>query len=541
MGSEVAQSLEGGLVPLKYGHAAQDAIFPDGSIPGVFAVARADPHRVAIVEPDGTRVTFAELVASVDRVSAKLSKIGLKRGDVVAGLIDNCIEYFELILATFQSGMYYVPLNTRLSARDIEFIVRDCTARVLVAHSGYTRSLMPVVSSLPYARFAIGEPTPGWKNYGDFSAGGQAKPPAERFAGAVMGYTSGTTGRPKGVQRALHDISPEDSLALTFPFMQQFGLHTGMGPHLVCSPLYHAAPAGFSITCLHLGQTLVLHKRFDAEAVLRDIEQFDVASTHMVPTHFHRLLRLPRAMRESYDVSSLQVVLHAGAPCPVSTKKDMINWFGPIIWEYLASTEGPVSVISPEEWLMHPGSVGKPTSILLLDDDGAPVETGTEGTIYFPAGPMAFSYHNNPDMTAAARHGDFVTVGDIGTLDETGYLYLLDRRSDLIISGGVNIYPAEIEQFYMDHPAVSDIAVIGLPDEEWGQSVLAVIQPVDTVPADDDLRRSLFDFAAEGLASHKRPRRIEFEQTLPRTDAGKLMRREVRDAYMPQVRSVHPR
>lgn len=539
MRGDVVQSVEGDAMPLKDDHAARDAWFPDDTIPGVFAVAAADPHRIAIVEPDGARVTFAELVARVDRVSAGLCDIGLGRGDVVAGMIDNCVEYFELVLATFQLGMYYVPLNTRLSPGDVEYIVGDCAARVLVAHSDYAQSLLSFVGSLPHERFTIGERMPGWKGYGDLVAHGAAKAPDCRSAGAVMGYTAGTTGRPKGVKRLLPEISPEDSLALAFPFMRQFGLRTGMGPHLVCSPLYHSAPAGFSTTCLHLGQTLVLHKRFEAADVLRDIERFDVASTHMVPTHFHRLLRLPQSVRHRHDLSSLQVVLHAGAPCPVATKHAMIDWLGPIIWEYLASTEGPVSVISPEDWLAHPGSVGKPASIRLLAEDGQPVPTGAPGIIYFPAGPMAFSYHNNDEMTAATRHGDFVTVGDIGRLDDEGYLYLLDRRSDLIISGGVNIYPAEVEQFFMAHPSVSDVAVIGVPDEEWGQIVLAVIQPAEGCRADDFLRRLLSEFAADGLASHKRPRRIEFAQTLPRTDAGKMLRREVRDAYLSARKSVH--
>jgi long-chain acyl-CoA synthetase len=521
-------------VPLEQRHAASGvtAEEPVGEIPGVFAVAAADPQRVAIAEPDGTTVTFAELAAGINRVSAGLLRLGLQRGDVVGGLVDNAVEYFELVLATFQLGMYYVPINTRLSARDVEYIVRDSAAKVLVASAKYATALIEVAGSLPYDRFTVDGSAPGWQRYAELAATGPVEPPAERFAGAVMGYTSGTTGRPKGVRRALPDISPEQALALTYPFMRQFGLRTGLGPHLVCSPLYHAAPAGFATTCLHLGHSIVLHKRFDAEATLRDIEGFKVASTHMVPTHFHRLLRLPAPVRERADLSSLAIVLHAGAPCSVATKRSMINWVGPIVWEYLGSTEGPVCVISPQEWLSHPGSVGRPASILLLGEDGEPVGAGAAGTIYFPGGPMAFRYHNNPEMTEAARHGDYVTVGDIGRLDDEGYLYLLDRRSDLIISGGVNIYPAEIEQFFLAHPAVSDIAVIGVSDEEWGQSVLAVIEPADGEEPNDALRQALTEFAAAGLSSHKRPRRIEFDPALPRTEAGKLLRREVRRAYV---------
>jgi len=510
-----------------------------GDIPGLFAVARTDPSRIAIVEPDGPTVTFAALAAKINRVSAGLLSLGLRRGDVVAGMLANSVEQFELTLATFQLGMYYVPLNTRLSPSDVEYIVHDSGAKVLVAHAEYARSLHPLAAALQCGRFVIGESTPEWRPYDELPGVDAAEPPSARFAGAVMGYTSGTTGRPKGVRRALPDITPENSLALTFQFMGQFGLQAGPGVHLVCSPLYHAAPAGFATTSLHLGHTLVLHERFDAEATLRDIERYGVNSTHMVPTHFHRLLRLPPQVRDSYDVSSLDVVIHAGAPCPVEAKQQMIAWFGPIVWEYLGSTEGSVSVITPAEWLAHPGSVGRPASILLLGEDGEPVPTGAAGTIYFPSGPMAFSYHNNPEMTAAARHGDFVTVGDIGKLDEDGYLYLLDRRSDLIISGGVNIYPAEIEQFFMSHPSVSDIAVVGVPDEEWGQSVLAVIQPTEDAAIDEELERSLSEFAIAGLATHKRPRRYVIQRSLPRTEAGKLLRRKVREAFVDQTNSVY--
>jgi long-chain acyl-CoA synthetase len=404
----------------------------------------------------------------------------------------------------------------------------------LVAHSAHATSLEQVSASLPAARYTIGAPVPGWRNFDELGSTEVAWAPLQRFAGAIMGYTSGTTGRPKGVQRALADISPEEALSLSFPFMRKFGFQVGLGPHLVCSPLYHAAPAGFATTCLHLGHTVVLHERFTAEGVLADVGRFQIASTHMVPTHFHRLLRLPQPVRDEADVSSLKVVLHAGAPCSVATKRQMIDWFGPIVWEYLGSTEGPVSVIAPEEWLAHPGSVGRPASILLLGDDGEPVGIGEAGTIYFPAGPMAFSYHNNPEMTEAARRGDFVTVGDIGELDDQGYLYLLDRRSDLIISGGVNIYPAEIEATFQRHPAVADVAVIGIPNEEWGQSILAVIQPVDGESSTDALRDTLMEFAYGELSSHKRPRRIEFERQLPRTEVGKLLRREVRKAFVPE-------
>jgi long-chain acyl-CoA synthetase len=250
----------------------------------------------------------------------------------------------------------------------------------------------------------------------------------------------------------------------------------------------------------------------------------------MVPTHFHRLLALDSAERLSADTTSLKFVVHAGAPCPPDTKRRMMDWWGPILWEYLGSTEGAVSVISPQEWMNHPGSVGRPAEVVLLDDNGDSVGSGAEGTIYFPIGPDGFSYHNDPEKTAAARRGGYITAGDVGRLDEDGYLYVLDRRTDLILSGGVNIYPAEVEAVLIQDPAVSDVAVIGVPHPEWGQSVVAVVEPTAGVPGDDELRDRL-NGACSVLAQYKRPRSFVFTGALPRTEAGKVLRRVLRSTY----------
>jgi long-chain acyl-CoA synthetase len=342
-----------------------------------------------------------------------------------------------------------------------------------------------------------------------------------------MGYTSGTTGRPKGVDRPLSGLEPEEALSRSYGFTQKFGFSTEGGTHLVCSPLYHAAPSGFSTTALHVGHTLVLHRRFDAHRTLADIAMHRVTNTHMVPIHFQRLLALDDSVRQRADTTSLKFVVHAAAPCPIQTKRAMMDWWGPILWEYLGATEGLVSAISPQEWLAHPGSVGKPDVVQLLDGEGNIAGPGEEGTIYFPVGPGEFSYHKDPDKTAAARRGEYLTVGDVGRLDADGYLYVLDRRTDLILSGGVNIYPSEIEAVLIQDPAVADVAVIGRPHDEWGQVVVAVVQRTSGFAGTEAIRHRLAD-ACSVMASYKRPRQFAFTDALPRTETGKIRRRDLR-------------
>ncbi|MFC5821589.1 AMP-binding protein [Nonomuraea harbinensis] len=502
--------------------------------PGFYALALQDPQRLAFIGPQGEETTFGELGAQVNRISHGLRALGVGKEDMVAILVHNGREYIELALATIQLGAYIVPINTHLAPPEVAYIVKDSTAKVLVAHSDLAGHLRSEVGGLPAHRYAIGGEVEGWQPYPELWSGRPEEQPGDRVMGAIMNYTSGTTGRPKGVRRPLSGLSPEQEAPLASKHFYTLGFRK-QGVHLACSPLYHAAPGAFAINALHLGHTVVCHLKFNAEAVLRAIERYKVTTSHMVPTHFHRMLRLPEEVRLRYDVSSLDSLIHAAAPCPVEVKKQMMEWVGPKLYEYLAATEGGMSQVTPEEWLAKPGTVGRPqpgTTLRIVGENGEEVPDGEPGTIYFSNAGQAFEYYNDPGKTAAARLDGMSTVGDFGYLDEDGYLFLLDRRTDLIISGGVNIYPAEIEQFLITHPSVQDIAVIGVPDPDWGQSVLAIVQPSPGVEAGEALAEKLRAYCAEGLASYKRPRRFEFREDFPRTEAGKLQRRKLRDEYV---------
>jgi long-chain acyl-CoA synthetase len=502
---------------------------------GLAEVARRHPGRPAVVTPDGAVLRFGDLAARVDAISHHLRALGLRTGDAVAAVVPNGPEYLELVLATAQIGLYFVPVNRHLSPPEVAFIVGDCGARVLVADAGRVPALPADV--LPAYRFTVRGTAAGWRPYAELGAGQPTSAPEDRTAGSVMAYTSGTTGRPKGVRRALPGVPPEAALTRAQGLIRRYGARPGAGVHLVCSPMYHAAPGSHAVGFLQLGHTVVVEDSFDAETFLADVEAHGVTSTHMVPTHFHRLLALPEATRRRYDTSSLRIVAHAGAPCPVETKRRMLEEWGPVLWEYLGSTEGVVTLVSPQEWPAKPGTVGRPlpgTVVRIVRDDGTDAAPGEPGTIYFgvEGAPPSFSYHGDPEKTAESRRGDLVTAGDSGFVDDDGYVFLLDRRTDLVISGGVNVYPAEVEQHLLTHPAVQDAAVIGVPDAEWGQSVLAVVQPAAGTVADDALRAELDAHCRSGLAAFKRPRRIEFVLDFPRTESGKLQRRRIRDLFV---------
>ncbi|ADP17218.1 AMP-binding enzyme family protein 16 [Achromobacter xylosoxidans A8] len=497
---------------------------------GFYSLASRHPERIAYIEADGTTTTFGKLLDEVNRLSNGLRARGLRRGDAVAVLLKNCQAYFELALATGQLGLYMVPINWHLTAEEIVYILRDSDSKMLIASNEFAPGLAS--AELPAMRFSIEGGERGWGGFDELKA--DSRVPDQRSAGSWMGYTSGTTGRPKGVKRKLADKSPEDVIGNLPDALDLFGVSHDPGCHLVFSPLYHSAPAAWAMMSLHRGHTIVCRNKFDAELALRDIEKYRVSTVHMVPTHFVRLLRLEN--RKKYDVSSLKCVVHAGAPCPIDVKFKMMKWLGPKIWEYLGSTEaGMYSMVGPEDWLSKPGTVGRaaPGTVLrIVDENGQELPAGEVGMIYARSAMTDYSYHNDEEKTRSSRLDDgYATAGDIGTIDEDGFLFILDRRNDLILSGGVNIYPAEIEGRLITHGSVKDVAVIGVSDPEWGQSVLAVIQPADAGSDRAALVQELRAYAAETLAGYKCPGRYEFLDELPRTEAGKLQRNVLRDRY----------
>ncbi len=498
--------------------------------------ARATPDKAAyVMAATCETVTYAELDRRADQGARLLRALGLRRGDGVAVFLDNSPRFFEVVWAAERTGVYCTCLSSKLNAAEAEYIVRDGGCRVLIVSAGVraaAEALAPALADLH--RFACDGEVEGYDRWEAARDAMPAEPLADPQPGSVMLYSSGTTGRPKGVR---HPLSEEAFGANTSPLVRLgVGLY-GFTPDMVYlspAPLHHAAPLRWSSAVQQLGGTVVVMERFDPEEALRLVERHRVTHAQWVPTHFVRMLKLPAEVRARYDLSSLKSVWHAAAPCPIPIKEAMIDWWGPIVHEYYAGTEGNgFCAISAPEWLLHKGSVGRnlTTVTKICGEDGEALPPRTEGAIYF-AGADPFSYHNDPAKTAEAanRHG-WTTLGDVGWLDEEGYLYLTDRKSFMIISGGVNIYPAEIENLLVTHPKVADVAVFGGPHEEMGEEVVAVVQPHDPAEAGEALAAELHAFARAGLSHVKAPRRIDFRAELPRHDTGKLYKRLLRDEY----------
>lgn len=472
---------------------------------GFYEIAADDPKRAALLGTDTT--TYGELLAQVNRASNGLLARGTGQGDAVVTVLRNGLDALTMMLATYQIGAYLVPVNWHFTDEEIAYIVADCGAGIVISPKHLTVA--------------------------DLTAGQPDGAPAHRRAGSMMLYTSGTTGRPKGVRRRLLDLTPEELHPI---LMRKSWTHFGLPPegvHLVCSQLYHSAPYGQAMMALQFGHAIVAPERFDAAETLRLIERHRVTNAFMVPTMFHRLLAVPD--RKEYDLSSLTHLYHGAAPCPPATKQAMIDWLGPVLWEYYGSTEAAVAtMVSSAEWLARPGTVGRALDGMefsVIGEDGEPVPAGQPGLVYI-GGINRFEYHGDPAKTAEAMRGRDYTPGDIGYLDEDGYLFLLDRRTDLIISGGVNVYPAEVEAALLEHPSVADVAVIGVPDSEWGHTVVALVQPVAGVSGGAELTAELLRHCEPRLARLKHPRAIEYRDALPRTPTGKLSRRQVREAYL---------
>jgi long-chain acyl-CoA synthetase len=490
---------------------------------------RTDRDAVAVVDPDGAETTVGALIDRSHRVARSLRALGLRHGDVVAFVLPNSVHVYELWLAATQIGLYVVPVNWHLTASEIAYILEDSETKVVVTDAAHAEIVPPG----PWLRFST-TPVEGWRAWSELAdarGDGPVDPPEDRTAGGVMNYTSGTTGRPKGVRRALPRVAPEPVMTGYAMFLLLFGMKPGEGVQIVGSPLYHTAVLYFSQSALHLGQRLVLVDKWTPEDFLAKIERYRVTNSHMVPTQFVRLLACEG--RERFDVSSLRHMVHGAAPCPVPVKERMLAWWGDCIYEYYAATEGGGTIVRPDEWRARPGTVGRPwqgADVRVFRDDGTEADPREIGTVYIRM-PQTFEYHKDAKKTAEARRTDgYFTVGDAGWLDEDGWLYLSDRKADMIISGGVNIYPAEIESVLVTHPAVLDVAVFGVPDDDWGEQVKAVVEVKPGHEPGPALADDILAYARERLARFKTPKSVDF-MALPRDPNGKLAKRKLRDPY----------
>jgi long-chain acyl-CoA synthetase len=498
--------------------------------------ARTSPDKPAyIMAGSGETVTYGELDARSNQGAHLFRSLGVGKGDAIATFMDNSPRYYEVLWAAQRSGIRFTAISSKLTAGEVEYIVGDCEAKVLITSAGVADVALNVAPLIPGVKLFMVDGAQGpYESFETARASFPTTPIADEGAGGAMLYSSGTTGRPKGVKRPVTGDDPIDQAnGLMMLGMALYGWNPN-SVYLSPAPLYHAAPLGWSMAIHALGGTVILMERFDPEETLRYIQDYKVTTAQWVPTHFVRMLKLPEDVRAKYELSSLHKVFHAAAPCPVPVKRQMIEWWGPIINEYYAGTEGNgFTAISSEEWLTHPGSVGKALmgELKICDEEGDPLPPRSEGTVYF-AGGGVFEYHNDPKKTSESRnkHG-WTTLGDVGWVDEEGYLYLTDRKSFMIISGGVNIYPQEIENLLITHPKVADVAVVGGPHEEMGEQVIAVIQPVDWNEAGDDLAAELNAFARANLSHVKAPRKFDFMAELPRHQTGKLYKRLIRDAY----------
>jgi long-chain acyl-CoA synthetase len=495
------------------------------------------PSSPAIISSTGS-VSFAELNARVNELARAFRRRGLESGDAVAVMCGNQVEFAETAFASVRSGLRLTPINRYLTSDEVAYILADCDAKALVVDVSLADIAEKALAAAPRCtvRFVANAGSDSAELIGGSEDLAAARQPEDRLdladpmPGTTMFYTSGTTGRPKGVLRSA--ASAASMLGANI-----YGYDEGGGDiHLCTGPLHHAAPLSFSLSApITYGASVVLMERFDAAETLRLIERHQVTHTHMVPTMFHRLLALPAEIRESSDVSMLRYVLHGAAPCPLTVKQRIIEWFGPIVWEYYAASEGVGSFVDSATWLAHPGTVGKPYAprqMIVGDEAGVELPPNEIGLMWLrtPVG-GAFEYYKDSLKTSSSYRGDYFTLGDVGRMDDEGYFYLTDRSANLIISGGVNIYPAEVDEVLLQHPAVGDAATIGVPDTEWGESVLAVVELQTGVIGSEELAAELISHCRSHLAHFKCPRSVDFVTELPRQDNGKIYKRLLRDHY----------
>ncbi|MDS1114821.1 acyl-CoA synthetase [Gordonia westfalica] len=503
--------------------------------------AQNTPDKPAIIMAgSGRTVTYRELDDHSADLAAALHGMGLRKGDVIALLSENAPECLEIYWAAVRSGLYVTAVNWHLAPGEVAYIVDDSDARVLFASAGVGDLATKVVDELgdtDIRTVAFGGDIAGFDSYEDVLA--QAGPRLiDQPRGSDMLYSSGTTGRPKGVKPSLLPIQVDEPGDPITGLIQHVFKVTPDDVYLSPAPMYHAAPLKWGGAVQALGGTVVILEKFDAERALEAIERHKVTITQMVPTMFVRILQLPEDRRAAHDTSSLRLAVHAAAPCPPEVKQAMIDWWGPILVEYYSATENHgTTIITTPEWLTKRGSVGKSAlgPVHVCDDDGNELPAGEVGLIYFEREQRPFEYHKDPEKTKAAEHPahpNWTTVGDLGYVDEDGYVFLTDRKAFMIISGGVNIYPQEVENVLTLHPAIFDVAVIGVPDPEMGQQVKAVVQLRDGVEPSESLAEEIIAYVRDRIAHFKAPKTVDFVDELPRTATGKLVKREIEKKYL---------
>ncbi|MFN3523328.1 MAG: acyl-CoA synthetase [Phenylobacterium sp.] len=498
--------------------------------------AKTHPDRAAyIMAGGGETVTYRQLDERSNQGAHLFRSLGLKPGDVIAILLDNHPRYFEVAWAAQRCGLYYTCISSKLSAGEIDYIVKDCEAQVLITSAG----VGPVIDELPpllgglKKLYMVGEARAPYESFEAARAAFPTTPIADETAGTDMLYSSGTTGRPKGIKPPLTGGPIDQPNPLAMMAQGLFGFRPD-SVYISPAPLYHAAPLRWTMAVHRLGGTVIVMEKFDPERTLQLIQDYKVDTGQFVPTHFVRMLKLPEEVRAKYDVSSMRSAVHAAAPCPIPVKEQMIAWWGPVLNEYYAGSEGNgFCFINSTDWLTHKGSVGRAVTspLHICGEDGEELPPRAEGVVYF-ASEAPLAYHNAPEKVAEStnQHG-WTTLGDVGWVDEEGFLYLTDRKSFMIISGGVNIYPQELENLLITHPKVADAAVVGAPDEEMGEKVVAVVQPMEGIEADEALRAELAAFCRANISHVKTPKVIDFMEELPRHPTGKLYKRLIRDAY----------
>jgi acyl-CoA synthetase (AMP-forming)/AMP-acid ligase II len=504
--------------------------------PGSWAALTPDKPAV-VMASSGECIRYGELEEMANRLSRLFYAAGLRPGDHVAFCFENRLEYLPILWGAHYAGLYYTPISSRLTPDELGYILEDSGSRAFLTSPYMAESVAGLGDQLAGldVRLSVGGELAGFEDFEGAIAAYENAPLDDRVEGQPMLYSSGTTGRPKGVKPAMTGAPLGSGEPMLLLLRGLFGA-TQDSVYLSPAPLYHSAPLRYSTQFLRIGATLVVMERFDPEGALAAIERHRVTHSQWVPTMFARMLKLPEETRDRYDLSSHELAIHAAAPCPIPIKEQMMEWWGPIIHEYYAGTEGNgFCYASPQDWLAHKGTVGKAltSEVHIVDEGGNELPVGEEGGVYFGgAGVQSFEYHNDPEKTAAGRLANgWSTLGDIGRVDEEGFLYLTDRKSNMIISGGVNIYPQETENVLTVHPKVQDVAVFGVPNADFGEEVKAVVQPMDPAAAGQALERELIAYCRERLADLKCPRSIDFRDELPRHPTGKLYKRLLKDEY----------